>query len=103
MPEKFDECPFETNDVVTLRSIMKAGTKDFKAQINWVEDRGEFWYYGYTPDDPMNGAWGCARQYKDETTRQWGTFFVENHGKRARKTLPDFPCLKGNPGYDLMM
>lgn len=25
--------------------------RQFPAVVNWVEDRGDFWYIGYAPDD----------------------------------------------------
>ena len=25
--------------------------RQFTAIVNWVEDRGDFWYIGFTPDD----------------------------------------------------
>lgn len=36
----------------------------FTAVVNWVEDRGDFWYIGYTPDDFRHGRFGALRVKK---------------------------------------
>ncbi len=38
--------------------------RSFTATVNWVEDRGDFWYIGYTPDDFRICRWGCCKVKK---------------------------------------
>lgn len=37
----------------------------FAARINWVEDRGDTYYIGYTPDDIRVCRWGCCSVKKN--------------------------------------
>lgn len=44
--------------------------------IHHIEDRGDFYYVGYTPLNKRFGQFGYTRIYKDTTGRQWGTLGV---------------------------
>lgn len=37
----------------------------FVARVNWIEDRGDFWYIGYTPDDFRVCRFGALKVKKD--------------------------------------
>ncbi|KAB0577212.1 hypothetical protein EI53_01234 [Fusobacterium naviforme] len=38
--------------------------KRFPATVNWIEDRGNFWYIGYEPDDFRICRWGTCKVKK---------------------------------------
>lgn len=40
-------------------------SRQFKAVITSIEDRGEYLYVGYTPKDIRDGRFGYTRVYKD--------------------------------------
>jgi len=55
--------------------------KRVEVRINNAEDRGEYWYVGYTPltalrGDLSNGRWGYTKVWKDRQKE------VENYGTR---------------------
>lgn len=56
----------ETNKQETIRFI---------AKINWVEDRGDSLYFGYTPEDG-HCAWGNTGFYKNEI-KPYGIVMIE--------------------------
>ena len=49
---------------VITREASSGCVKRFPAVINWVEDRGDFWYIGYTPDDFRICRWGTLKVKK---------------------------------------
>lgn len=55
----------QTGDRVILIEKLKASTREFAAKVNWTEDRVEGLYFGYTPDDIMQGQWGCAMLHNE--------------------------------------
>ena len=42
----------------------KSTVRKFAVVVNWIEDRGEYWYVGYTPDDFRICRWGCCKVKK---------------------------------------
>lgn len=58
--------------MVTCTDRMPSGyssTRKYSIVVNNVEERsdehGDFYYFGYTPDDKSNGQFGYSKQYKD--------------------------------------
>lgn len=48
-----------------VRENKKDGTVErFPVKINWIEDRGDFWYVGYTPEDLTNCRFGAEKVKK---------------------------------------
>lgn len=45
--------------------------------ISSVKDKGDFWYVGYTPLSPRQGAFGYLRVYKDYATREFGVIDIQ--------------------------
>ena len=43
----------------------KVSARRFLAVVTTVEDRGEFWYVGYTPDDFRICRWGYCKVKKE--------------------------------------
>lgn len=52
-------------------------TKAFKATINWIDDRGEYWYVGYRPLEQGICEFGCFRVYKDRLCKCRNMFVAE--------------------------
>ena len=65
---------------VELTYVHKAKTDVFTARINWVEDRGDSYYFGYTPDDNTFGKWGCAHYYKSGHEKPYGVKIIRLRG-----------------------
>ena len=50
--------------LMTYENKKQGEKKKFTARINWIEDRGEFWYIGYSPDT-MDAVWGACKVKKE--------------------------------------
>lgn len=48
-----------------------------EVEINWIEDRGDFYYVGYTPKQAGRGVFGATRIYKGEDPHEYGTLGFE--------------------------
>lgn len=49
----------------------------FTARVNWVEDRGDFWYIGYEPDDKRVCQFGAVKVKKVGQFRRINYSFKE--------------------------
>lgn len=85
---------------------MKDHTELLKVKIHSVEDRGDFWYFTWTPCRVSRlycGAFGASRIYKTEELAAEKFFVVriiDNGASEAPE--PHWYPLPGNRGYDLM-
>ena len=50
----------------------RAGTTVFTARVTSVEDRVDFRYVGFVPDDTRVGRWGFTRVYRDGFQKPFG-------------------------------
>lgn len=48
-----------------------------EVKINWIEDRGEYLYIGFTPLDRRMGAFGATRVYKTDRGNEYGLLGFE--------------------------
>lgn len=63
--EKGNNMNIEAGKRYTMtRNVRGAYDRSFKVTVDWVEDRGDYWYIGYTPDDFRICRWGCCKVKK---------------------------------------
>ncbi len=55
----------ETGKRYEITKHSPGGTETFTATVNWIEDKGDSWYIGYTPDDFRICRWGCLHKKKE--------------------------------------
>lgn len=61
----------------TLIKETKQTVTNFKVTVNWVEDRGDFFYIGYTPDDFRICRWGTCKIKKNGKYKAINYKFIE--------------------------
>lgn len=66
---KGENTMIEAGKKYIITEKIKDKIRMFSARINYVEDRGEYFYIGYTPDDFIHGRFGAFRYYKDGQER----------------------------------
>lgn len=47
-----------------IRNVRGTDERAFEVTVNWVEDRGDFWYIGYEPVIHRICMWGCCKVKK---------------------------------------
>lgn len=52
-------------------------TKAFKATINWIDDRGDYWYVGYRPVEYGICEFGTFKVHKDRLCKFRNMFVAE--------------------------
>lgn len=72
---------YNANQPINWRpgTIVKDGKayQTTEVEIDWIEDRGDYYYVGYTPKQANGGAFGAARIYKETEPYEYGTLGFE--------------------------
>ena len=104
-----DSMPFRQNDIVEITTRNRDGEKTIRARVNWIERSASLptrsgprpgWYFGYTPQGPMQAAWGCASLMDEE--RPFGVISVRVIGHEEPIPRPRWYPKPGDRSYDLV-
>ena len=93
-----------SNVIFELTRVMKNGSEVFEVVFTNCEDRGDYYYVGYTITTGINkGVWGYCRIYKDMSFKPYGIKrVVRTEKKWSVRPYVIWSPKPGDLGYDLM-